>query len=82
VDHPIVNAVSSQYKDVVGRDPVISGRMGAADTRFLNTYGRTPCVIFGPGDTGQMHAVDEWVRVEDLITATKILALTILDWCG
>ena len=82
VDHPIVNAVSSQYKDVVGGDPVISGRMGAADTRFLNTYGRTPCVIFGPGDTGQMHAVDEWVRVEDLMTATKILALTILDWCG
>jgi len=82
VNHPIVNAISSQYKEVLGGEPVISGRMGAADTRFLNTYGRTPTVIFGPGDTGQMHAVDEWVRLEDLINATKILALTILDWCG
>jgi acetylornithine deacetylase len=82
VNHPIVNAISSQYKEVLGGDPVISGRMGAADTRFLNTYGRTPTVIFGPGDTGQMHAVDEWVRLDDLINATKILALTILNWCG
>jgi acetylornithine deacetylase len=32
--------------------------------------------------TEQMHAVNEFVNVKDLITATKVMAVTILDWCG
>jgi len=35
-----------------------------------------------PGMTEQMHANSEWVDVDDVINATKILALTVLDWCG
>lgn len=81
VDHPIVKAVSSNFHKITSRSPIISGRLGAADTRFLNEYGKTPTVIFGPGPTDQMHAIDEWVSIDDLITATKVLALTILDWC-
>jgi len=53
-----------------------------ADTRHLNRYAGTPTVIFGPGKTEQMHANNEWVAVDDLIAATKVLAATILDWCG
>lgn len=82
VDHPIVEMVSSNFRQVTKRDPIISGRVGAADTRFLNKYGETPTVIFGPGRTEQMHATNEWVRADDLMTVTKVLALTILDWCG
>ena len=48
----------------------------------MNTYGDTPTVIFGPGLTEQMHANNEWVSVEDYLNATKVLAATILDWCG
>jgi acetylornithine deacetylase len=59
--------------------PIIYGRMGAADTRFLNTYGETPTVIFGPEPTAQMNAVNEFVEIEDLTTSTKVIALTILD---
>jgi acetylornithine deacetylase/succinyl-diaminopimelate desuccinylase-like protein len=25
---------------------------------------------------------DEWVNIDDVITATKTLSLTIMDWCG
>jgi acetylornithine deacetylase len=32
--------------------------------------------------TEQMHANSEWVDVNDVINATQILALTVLDWCG
>ena len=31
---------------------------------------------------GQMHATNEWVDLDDVIHATKVLALTIMDWCG
>ncbi|MEM3571844.1 MAG: M20/M25/M40 family metallo-hydrolase, partial [Candidatus Bathyarchaeia archaeon] len=80
--HPIVKTLCKNFKQITGFEPKITGRMGAADTRFLNTYGNTPTVIFGPGLTEQMHATNEWVRIEDVITATKVIALTILDWCG
>ena len=82
INHPIVNTLSDAYRAVMKREPVISGRLGAADTRFLNKYGNTPTVIFGPGLTEQMHAVNEYVFVDDLINATKIMALAILEWCG
>jgi len=29
-----------------------------------------------------MHSTDEYVKISDLISATKILALAILEWCG
>ena len=78
---PIVQTLCKNFREVTGKDPLISGREGAADIRFLNRYGGTPTVIFGPGRTEQMHANNEWVAVNDLIQATKILALTILQWC-
>jgi acetylornithine deacetylase len=81
-DHPIVDLVSKNYKEVTGRDPEISGRQGAADTRFLNSYGETPTVIFGPGSTAVMHSNDEYVSIDDYITAIKVIALCIYDWCG
>lgn len=81
-DHPIVGVVSKNYTQVTGKQPEISGRQGAADTRFLNLYGETPTVIFGPGSTAVMHSDDEYVAVDDYIAAIKVMALSIYDWCG
>jgi acetylornithine deacetylase len=82
VDHPIVETLSGSFRKVMGKDPVISGRQGAADTRYLIKYGNTPTVIFGPGLTEQMHSTNEYMVIDDLIAAIKILAATILEWCG
>lgn len=81
-DSPIVQTLIGQYKTTMGCAPVISGRQGAADIRHLNQYGNTPSVIFGPGMTEQMHANNEWVRVEDYLNAVRILSRTIIEWCG
>jgi acetylornithine deacetylase len=81
-NHPIVETVSLCYTEVTGKQAVISGRQGAADTRFLNLYGKTPTVIFGPGSTAVMHADDEWVSIHDYMTAIKVMALCIYDWCN
>ncbi|HEX7372027.1 MAG TPA: ArgE/DapE family deacylase [Thermodesulfobacteriota bacterium] len=81
VDSPIVQALCRKFTEVTGQEPVISGREGAADIRFMNRYGETPTVIFGPGMTEQMHANNEWAKIGDLIQATKILSQTILEWC-
>ncbi len=81
-DHPIVNTLSAQFENVMGRPPEITGRQGAADIRYLIKNGQTPSVIFGPGLTEQMHSNNEFVALDDVIAATKVLALTTLDWCG
>ncbi|HSR09943.1 MAG TPA: ArgE/DapE family deacylase [Thermodesulfobacteriota bacterium] len=81
-DSPVVRTLCRNFTAVSGKEPLISGREGAADIRFMNRYGDTPTVIFGPGMTEQMHANNEWVNADDLIQATKILSLTVLEWCG
>ncbi|TWI31240.1 ArgE/DapE family deacylase [Paracoccus sulfuroxidans] len=82
VAHPIVTLLSQVHTEITGQQPVISGRQGAADTRFLNSYGQTPTVIYGPGSTAVMHSNDEYVSIDDYVTAIKVMALCICDWCG
>lgn len=81
-DHEIVSTVGKIYKELTGKEPTISGRQGAADTRFLNSYGETPTVIFGPGSTAIMHSNDEYVSIDDYIASIKVVALSIYDWCN
>lgn len=82
LSHPIVETLSRNFKEVSGQAPEISGRQGAADTRFLNLYAKTPTVIFGPGSTAVMHSDNEYVAIADYATAIKVVALSICDWCG
>ena len=81
VDHPIVQAVSRTYEQVIQQAPAIRGAPFACDVYVFNLYSPTPCVILGPRGANA-HATDEWVMIEDLTALTKIFALTAADWCG
>lgn len=82
-DHPIVQACVRAHDQA--STEVCSGGLQAfaavCDAAFLNQAG-IPAVIYGPGSLLQAHAVDEYVEVEELITATKAFALLAMDWCG
>jgi acetylornithine deacetylase len=82
VRHPMVETLARNFREVMGNEPVLSGRQGAADTRFLNLYADTPTVIFGPGSTAIMHADNEYVSIADYLAAIKVVALSIYDWCN
>ena len=82
VNSPIVQCLAEAYRKELGKEAAISGRQGAADIRFLNSYGQTPTVIFGPGLTEQMHANNEWVAVDDYLNSIKVLVATLIEWCG
>lgn len=81
-DHAIVRTLQRNFREIMGREPELSGRQGAADTRFLNLYANTPTVIFGPGSTAIMHADNEYVSIDDYLASIKVLALSIYDWCN
>ena len=80
-DDPIVKDLGQSFKKMTNTIPIISGRTGGSDTRFLINYGNTPTVIFDPGSTSQMHAIDEHVKIEDFLIAVKTIAMTIANWC-
>jgi acetylornithine deacetylase len=81
-DHPGVKAIAAAHEAVTGEKPGISMSPSVGDAGWLNRAG-IPCVYYGPGgDLRQAHAVNEYVELEEVFKATKVLALTLLNWCG
>ena len=64
-------------KDVLGRYPEFKGMITPGDSEFLANAG-IPSVIFGPGDERLAHATNEWIAIDDILTATKLYAATIM----
>lgn len=81
-DHPIVQSLSWAHQKITGESPRISAFEAASDMKFLTNDAKIPSVIYGPGDIRYAHCINEQVPLNQVITATKVLALAILDWCG
>jgi len=45
-------------------------------------HGLTPTVIFGPGVTSEMRALNDPFPIAHLLAATKILAPAAVEWRG
>ncbi|MCC5822310.1 MAG: ArgE/DapE family deacylase [Phycisphaerales bacterium] len=80
--HDLVRTLAAAHADTTGRAPDIRGMPYGADMRLLVNEGRTPSVLYGPGDVRTAHAPDESVPIADLHTATAVLVRTILRMCG
>lgn len=81
-DHSIVRTVADAYESISGEPATLRGMPYGADMRLLVNQGGIPTLLFGPGDIRHAHAPDEHIAVDELHAATKMLALTILRYCG
>ncbi|MEW5980499.1 MAG: ArgE/DapE family deacylase [Acidobacteriota bacterium] len=86
VTHPIVETCARAHREAVrparaADQELFQGFSAVCDAAFLNAAG-IPSVIYGPGSLLQAHSVDEYVEIEELITATKTFALAAMGWCG
>jgi acetylornithine deacetylase len=81
-DHPIIGAL--QEATAGAGEPVKAplGMPSPCDGMIFNLYSETPAVVFGAGDLALAHAPDEYIELDELVASVKILALTILDFCG
>ncbi len=70
------------YSENAGKKAKLEGMTYASDMRHLINTGKIPTVLFGPGDVRQAHAPDEYVKIKELVTVTRVLALTALRFCG
>ena len=56
---------------------------GTYDHKHVARIAGVPhCVAYGPGELELAHQPDEHCRIEDVVNATKVLALATLDLMG
>ncbi|MCD6503956.1 M20 family metallopeptidase [Candidatus Bathyarchaeota archaeon] len=77
-DELIVQVARKAVKEVIGRDPGVTGFTATCDMRFLVNEAGIPTIILGPGSLRQAHVIDEYVEVEQVINAAKIYTSIIL----
>jgi acetylornithine deacetylase len=81
-DHPVVAALSTAHASATGSSARIEGVPYGADMRHFVRLGKMPCVMYGAGDARVAHHADEFVDLDEVVSATKTIALLIGGWCG
>lgn len=80
---PVVRSLEHSIAQVLGRKAALVASPGTYDHKhFDRVAGITNCVAYGPGILDLAHQPDEWCGVDDLVNATKVLALSILELTG
>ncbi|MGA9866814.1 MAG: ArgE/DapE family deacylase [Acetobacteraceae bacterium] len=80
-DQPIARAVSALHAEVAGETLRHYAAPGLTDARFYTLYQGTQATCYGP-DSDNIHGIDESVGLDSLHQVTRVLALTIAEWCG
>lgn len=80
-DHECVRSVQAAHRVAQGAEPSM-GVGTSGDGYIYANYGHMPVIEMGPGPVHRAHAPDEYITVDELIAATKVIALTIANWCG
>jgi succinyl-diaminopimelate desuccinylase len=77
---PVIGALDAAILRVLDKPARLVASPGTYDQKhFARLAGVPHCVAYGPGELEQAHQVDEWCRIEDLVNATKIIAIATLD---
>jgi len=82
-DVPVDAPVVRRLVGAVEREGIpvrIEGLSAWTDAALLNEAG-IPTVCFGPGDIGLAHAAEEFVPVEDIERAMRVLTRVVREWC-
>lgn len=80
---PVVAALERALTTVLGRSGGLVASPGTYDQKHVARIAGVPhCVAYGPGILDLAHQPDEYVDIADLMNATKVIALTLLDLTG
>lgn len=78
VDAPVVT-ILSRAVEAEGMKSRIEGMSAWTDAAILNAAG-IPAICFGPGDISLAHAAEEFVPVDEIEKATRVLTRVARDW--
>jgi acetylornithine deacetylase len=78
--HPLVQTVRGSVEDVTGAPAPLGGKAAGMDTRFA-AYVGMPALSYGPSGANS-HGFDEYVERDSIVRCAKVLAMSVLRWCG
>lgn len=79
----VVREVSAAVERVYGRPPALIASPGTYDQKHVVRKGGVrECIAYGPGILDTAHRPDEYVAIDDLVNATKVMALATLRLVG
>ena len=80
---PVVSALERALHKVLGRCGGLVASPGTYDQKHVARIAGVPhCVAYGPGILDLAHQPDEYCGVDDLVNATKVIALALLELTG
>jgi succinyl-diaminopimelate desuccinylase len=73
---PVARSTAAAIHRVLGREAQFICSPGTYDQKHIDRIGKLrDCIAYGPGILDLAHQPDEYVRVEDMLSAAKVMAL-------
>jgi acetylornithine deacetylase len=79
VEAPIVRALGTALRGT-GEAERVAGMSAWTDAAVLNAAG-IPAICFGPGDITLAHAAEEYVPIDEIERAARVLTKLACNWC-
>ena len=73
---PVATAAARAIRQVLGRPAQFVCSPGTYDQKHVDRIGKLEdCIAYGPGILDLAHQPDEWVGIDDMVAAAKVMAL-------
>ena len=77
---PVVRSVARAIETVLKKRPDYVVSPGTYDQKHIDRIGRLKdCIAYGPGILDLAHQPDEYVGIDDMIDAAKVMALALCE---
>ena len=74
---PVAATTAAAIQEVLGVEPSFVCSPGTYDQKHVDRIGKLKdCIAYGPGMLDLAHQPDEWVGIDDMVDAAKVMALT------
>ena len=81
-DEPILRELAKCHADITGTAAVTEGVTYGSDLRLFTNHAAIPAVLYGPGNVAHAHTINEFIDFDEVVTASKVLALMVDTWCA
>jgi len=78
-EEPAVKVLQDSAEQVMGRKPELSKYIFGTDACYLCAVAKIPTIGFGPGDETNAHTANDHIKIDDLVMASKVYALFVMN---
>jgi len=73
---PVASTTAEAIREILGKEADIVCSPGTYDQKHIDRIGKLKdCIAYGPGVLDLAHQPDEWVGIEDMTAAAKVMSL-------